>query len=156
MSFLPKVCATRDEMFGNFMVSRRNMHPLVALAEDSVKVVVAEGLAEELHHGGRVGDRAEDALRPLVADLGAGGVGDVPEVDFEGVGGWDFSGGFGGAEVDEELAEDVLADLARTMLDAWERQMTKIYGVLVSELGKAKAERFFPKVRTKKTKTQPS
>ena len=34
--------------------------------------------------------------------------------------------------------------------DAWETQMEKTYGALVSELGRAAAERFFPKAKTKK------
>ncbi|MFT3773040.1 MAG: hypothetical protein QM820_47265 [Minicystis sp.] len=44
--------------------------------------------------------------------------------------------------------------MARTKLDAareaWDRQMEKVYGALVAEFGKAKAERFFPAVRVKK------
>jgi hypothetical protein len=34
--------------------------------------------------------------------------------------------------------------------DAWEMQMEKTYGALVSELGRAAAERFFPKAKAKK------
>ena len=44
--------------------------------------------------------------------------------------------------------------LAATRLDAateaWERQMEKIYGALTQDLGRMKADRFFPKVRAKK------
>lgn len=46
--------------------------------------------------------------------------------------------------------------LARTTLesarDAWNRQIEKTYGALVAQYGKAKAERFFPRVRNKKGK----
>jgi hypothetical protein len=46
--------------------------------------------------------------------------------------------------------------LARTTLeagrDAWDRQIEKTYGALVAQFGKAKAERFFPRVRSKKGK----
>ncbi len=46
--------------------------------------------------------------------------------------------------------------LAKTRLDAaeeaWERQMTKVYGILVAELGRKAAEAFFPKTRTSKPK----
>lgn len=47
----------------------------------------------------------------------------------------------------------VQAAMAKTTLDAsredWERLMEKIYGLLVSELGRKQAERFFPKLRGK-------
>ncbi|MDI1452144.1 hypothetical protein [Polyangium sp. 6x1] len=36
--------------------------------------------------------------------------------------------------------------------DAWGRLMTKVYGVLLAELGRSAAERFFPKAKTTKTK----
>lgn len=37
-------------------------------------------------------------------------------------------------------------------IDAWSTHMEKTYGALVAEVGKAKAERFFPQVKGKKTK----
>lgn len=54
-----------------------------------------------------------------------------------------------------ELAKARTADaLASTRLtaatEAWERQMEKTYGALLTQVGKAKAERFFPVVRGKK------
>lgn len=46
--------------------------------------------------------------------------------------------------------------LAKTRLDAaeetWERLMEKVYGFLVAEVGRAAAEKFFPKTRTSKSK----
>lgn len=48
--------------------------------------------------------------------------------------------------------------LAKTRLDAaeegWERQMTKVYGLLVAEIGRSAAESFFPKTRTSKSKSE--
>jgi 3-methyladenine DNA glycosylase AlkD len=42
--------------------------------------------------------------------------------------------------------------MAKTRLDAaeeaWERLMNKVYGILFSELGRKRAEQFFPKVRS--------
>ncbi|MRG97566.1 hypothetical protein [Polyangium spumosum] len=44
--------------------------------------------------------------------------------------------------------------LARTRLDAaeeaWERLLTKVYGLLIADLGRAAAERFFPKYKVRK------
>jgi hypothetical protein len=37
--------------------------------------------------------------------------------------------------------------------DAWARLMTKVYGLLISELGRPAAERFFPKAKSGKKKT---
>lgn len=46
--------------------------------------------------------------------------------------------------------------LAKTRLEsseeAWERQITKVYGLLMAELGRAAAESFFPKTRSSKSK----
>jgi hypothetical protein len=46
--------------------------------------------------------------------------------------------------------------LAKTHLEveeeAWERQMTKVYGILLAELGRPAAEAFFPKTRSSKSK----
>jgi hypothetical protein len=48
--------------------------------------------------------------------------------------------------------------LAKTRLEsaeeAWEKLMTKVYGILVSELGRAAADSFFPKTRASKTKKE--
>lgn len=50
--------------------------------------------------------------------------------------------------------------LAKTRLEsaeeAWERQMTKVYGILLAELGRAAAESFFPKARAAKSKSDES
>ena len=42
---------------------------------------------------------------------------------------------------------------AVTATEAWEKQMEKTCGALVAEVGKARAERFFPRVRGKKGET---
>ena len=46
-----------------------------------------------------------------------------------------------------ESAERIAATRARASLRALERQLERTYGALVAELGKARAERFFPKTR---------
>jgi hypothetical protein len=51
------------------------------------------------------------------------------------------------ARTDEALASTRLA----AATEAWEKQMEKTYGALVAEQGKEKAERFFPKLKGKKT-----
>lgn len=56
-----------------------------------------------------------------------------------------------GAESEERLA----ATHARKSLRAFERQMEKTYGALVAEYGRAKADRFFPKVRAVRPQTAP-
>lgn len=47
--------------------------------------------------------------------------------------------------------------LAKTRLEsaeeAWERQMTKVYGILVAEIGRTAADSFFPQIRTSKSKS---
>jgi hypothetical protein len=52
----------------------------------------------------------------------------------------------GAAAVDDARTAEALAStkLAK-MSDAWETQMEKTYGALVSEMGRAAAERFFPR-----------
>lgn len=53
-----------------------------------------------------------------------------------------------------------LESLAKTRLEsaqeAWEKHMTKVYGVLLSELGRQAADAFFPKTRSSKTKKDDS
>jgi hypothetical protein len=48
--------------------------------------------------------------------------------------------------------------LAKTRIEsaeeAWERQLTKVYGILVAEIGRSSAESFFPKTRTSKSKPE--
>lgn len=48
--------------------------------------------------------------------------------------------------------------LAKTRLEsaeeAWERQMTKVYGVLMAEIGRTAAESFFPKTKSAKSKSE--
>ncbi|HSO00629.1 MAG TPA: hypothetical protein VLS89_20195, partial [Candidatus Nanopelagicales bacterium] len=48
--------------------------------------------------------------------------------------------------------------MASTRLDAaeeaWERQIEKVYGALLQEIGRSRAERFFPRKKTK-TKAEP-
>lgn len=50
--------------------------------------------------------------------------------------------------------------IARTTLDAgregWNKQMEKVYGALVADLGKARADRFFPRVRDRKAQGAPT
>ncbi|MEP7126971.1 MAG: hypothetical protein ABJE95_38925 [Byssovorax sp.] len=43
-----------------------------------------------------------------------------------------------------------------TAEDAWEKQMEKTYGALVVELGRAAADKFFPKTKTKSKKGGPA
>ena len=50
------------------------------------------------------------------------------------------------AERDQAIARTELVHAARSL----RRQLEKTYGLLVSEVGKAKAERYFPKVKSKK------
>ena len=62
--------------------------------------------------------------------------------------------GFRGA-VDALTKARTAGSLAATRLtsatEAWEKQLEKSYGAIVSEVGRATAERFFPRVRGKKT-----
>jgi hypothetical protein len=48
-------------------------------------------------------------------------------------------------------AESLSATKLATATEAWTRQMEKTYGALVGEVGKAKAEAFFPQVRGKRS-----
>jgi len=50
---------------------------------------------------------------------------------------------------DEALAETRL----NAATDAWDRLLTKVYGTLVAEVGKAAAERFFPRGKSTKKKS---
>lgn len=47
-------------------------------------------------------------------------------------------------------AQSLAATRLQSAEDAWGVLMTKIYGALVADIGKAAAERFFPKIRGKK------
>lgn len=58
----------------------------------------------------------------------------------------------GAAESDERIA----ATRARTAVRALERQLEKTYGALVAELGKAPAERFFPRSRASRRDDLPT
>jgi len=49
---------------------------------------------------------------------------------------------------DAQAKESIAGTRARSAIHAFERQMEKTYGVLLVEVGKTQAERFFPKVRT--------
>lgn len=50
--------------------------------------------------------------------------------------------------VDAARTELALADTRQVAAEeAWDRQIEKTYGVLVAEMGRARAERFFPKAR---------
>lgn len=64
--------------------------------------------------------------------------------------------GFRGA-VEALTAARTAESLASTRLDAaiegWEKQIEKSYGAIVSEVGRATADRFFPRVRGKKSDT---
>ncbi len=40
--------------------------------------------------------------------------------------------------------------------EAWEKHMTKVYGIFLAEIGRAAAEAFFPKTRASKTKKDDS
>jgi hypothetical protein len=48
-------------------------------------------------------------------------------------------------------AESLAATRLTAATESWEKQVEKTYGALVAELGRIKAERFFPRVRGKKT-----
>jgi len=61
-----------------------------------------------------------------------------------------------GALAAAETTDGLAATRARSALRAFERQMEKIYGALVSESGKSAAERFFPKTRVAKEKPAPT
>ncbi|UQA57326.1 hypothetical protein [Polyangium aurulentum] len=56
------------------------------------------------------------------------------------------------ARTEEALASTRLD----TAEDAWNRLMTKVYGLLISELGRPAAERFFPKAKVGKKKSDDS
>lgn len=63
--------------------------------------------------------------------------------------------GFGNATRDlttARNAETLAASRLAVATDAWTRQMEKTFGALVTEVGKARAEKFFPKVSGKKAK----
>ena len=61
------------------------------------------------------------------------------------------------AAVDDVEAARVALALARTtrdtLTDAWALELERVYGLLVTELGKRRAERFFPRVRTRRAPT---
>jgi hypothetical protein len=52
--------------------------------------------------------------------------------------------------VKARTAESLASTRLSAATEAWAKQMEKAYGALVSEVGKAKAERFFPRARGKK------
>lgn len=47
-------------------------------------------------------------------------------------------------------AESLAATRLAAATESWERQIEKVYGALVNEVGRAKADRFFPRARGKK------
>lgn len=49
-----------------------------------------------------------------------------------------------------QTAETLAATRLTKATDAWERQMEKTYGALVSEIGRARAEGFFPRIKRNK------
>lgn len=49
-----------------------------------------------------------------------------------------------------QTAESLVATRLTKATDAWERQMEKTYGALVSEVGRARAEGFFPRIKRNK------
>lgn len=57
---------------------------------------------------------------------------------------------------DAESAERIAATHARTALRALERQLERTYGALIAEVGKARAERFFPRVRRARREDPPA
>lgn len=52
-------------------------------------------------------------------------------------------------------AESMASTRLHAATEAWEKQLEKTYGVVVSEVGRARADRFFPQVRGKKSGAPP-
>jgi hypothetical protein len=52
-------------------------------------------------------------------------------------------------------AESLASTRLTAATEAWEKQIEKVYAALVNDVGRAKADRFFPRVRGKKNETAP-
>jgi len=119
--------------------------PYTVIYPDGVGYYTAAPLDEEIARYGELKSRLEEHLPPsdevrlkTVATIDAGLDGFRGSVD---------------ALTRARTAESLAATRLTTATEAWEKQLEKTYGVLVAELGRAKADRFFPRVRGKKTET---
>jgi hypothetical protein len=101
----------------------------------------AAPLDEEVKRYGELADRLSKYLPAGDAVLLAA----VPAID-KGLAGFTAAAALlGSSRTAEALAQTDLG----AALKSWHTQMEKTYGALVAELGKSKAERFFPRVKVK-------
>lgn len=104
----------------------------------------AAPLDAEVKRYGELRDRLSKYLPASDAVLLAA----VPAID-KGLAGFTAASAIlGSARTAEALAQTDLG----AALKSWHTQMEKTYGALVAELGKSKAERFFPRVKVRKSK----
>ena len=113
--------------------------PYTQVFPAGIEYYTAAPLAEEV-------SRYEELGKRIVENLGAQDpvrVGAVPAIQ-KGVTAFEVAA----KAVDKARTDVALADTRLVAAEeAWDRQMEKTYGALVAELGRAKADRFFPKSR---------
>lgn len=117
--------------------------PYTLIYPDGVGYYTAAPLDEEVARYGELKGRLEEHLPAkdevrikTVATLDAGLEGFRGSVD---------------ALTSARTAESLASTRVTAATEAWEKQLEKTYGVLVAEVGRAKADRFFPRFRGKKT-----
>lgn len=116
--------------------------PYTLIFPEGIGYYTAAPLDEEVRRYGELKQRLQEHL-PAADDVLTTA---IPAID-AGLAG--FSGAvtaLAKARTDESLASTRL----EAATEAWEKQMEKTYGALVAEVGRARAERFFPRVRGKK------
>jgi hypothetical protein len=117
--------------------------PYTLIYPDGVGYYTAAPLDEEVQRYGELKSRLEEHLPPsdevrinTVAAIDAG---------IEGF------GGSVAALTKARTAESLTSTRLTAATESWEKQVERTYGALVAEVGRVKAERFFPRVRGKKT-----
>lgn len=117
--------------------------PYTLIYPDGVGYYTAAPLDEEIQRYGELKHRLEEHLpaadkvrSKTVAAIDAGLDGFRGAVD---------------ALTKARTAESLASTRLTAATEAWEKQLEKSYGAIVSEVGRARAERFFPRIKGKKT-----
>jgi hypothetical protein len=117
--------------------------PYTLLYPDDIGYYTAAPLDEEVQRYGELKSRHEEHL-PAADEVR---IKTVAAVDV----GLDGFRGAVDALTKARTAESLAATRLTAATESWEKQVEKTYGALVAEVGRIKAERFFPRVRGKKT-----
>jgi hypothetical protein len=117
--------------------------PYTLIFPDGVGYYTASPLDEEIQRYSELKDRLEEHL-PAADKVRTATVASINA-------GLDGFGGAADALSKARTAESLASTRLNAATEAWETQLEKSYGAIVAEVGRAKAERFFPRVRGKKT-----